>query len=116
MCNYGKEFVRRLELKWVDLVHLMLYNLTVYNAKKYYDLDTVIVPYANDNWNTLQLPPRVRSFNKFLKCECILKCFYFFLKIVKNRLFINTCMYFLLSDQGCQCSNTQRIYTRDIDK
>lgn len=34
MCNYGKEFVRRLELKWVDLVHLMLYNLTVYNAKK----------------------------------------------------------------------------------
>lgn len=62
MCNYGKEFVRRLELKWVDLVHLMLYNLTVYNAKKYYDLDTVIIPYANDNWNSLQLPPRVRNF------------------------------------------------------
>lgn len=59
MCNFGKEFVRRLEMKWVDLVHLMLYNLTVYNAKKYYDLDTVIIPYANDNWNTLQLPPRV---------------------------------------------------------
>jgi len=59
MCNYGKEFVRRLEMKWVDLVHLMLYNLTVYNAKKYYDLDTVIIPYANDNWYTLQLPPRV---------------------------------------------------------
>lgn len=60
MCNHGKEFVRRLEMKWVDLVHLMLYNLTVYNAKKYYDLDTVIIPYANDNWLTLQLPPRVR--------------------------------------------------------
>lgn len=59
MCNYGKEFVRRLELKWVDLVHLMLYNLTVYNAKKYYDFETIIIPYANDNWNTLQLPPRV---------------------------------------------------------
>lgn len=59
MCNHGKEFVRRLEMKWVDLVHLMLYNLTVYNAKKYYDLDTVIIPYANDNWLTLQLPPRV---------------------------------------------------------
>ncbi|XP_012228715.1 metal-response element-binding transcription factor 2 isoform X3 [Linepithema humile] len=61
MCNYGKEFVRRLEMKWVDLVHLMLYNLTVYNAKKYYDLDTVIIPYANDNWHTLQLPPRIRD-------------------------------------------------------
>lgn len=69
MCNYGKEFVRRLELKWVDLVHLMLYNLTVYNAKKYYDLDTVIVPYANDNWNTLQLPPRVSYFVKLFKYE-----------------------------------------------
>lgn len=62
MCNNGKEFVRRLEMKWVDLVHLILYNLTVYNAKKYYDLDTVIVPYASDNWYTLQLPPRVRDF------------------------------------------------------
>lgn len=69
MCNYGKEFARRLELKWVDLVHLMLYNLTVYNAKKYYDLDTVIVPYANDNWNTLQLPPRVSYFVKLFKYE-----------------------------------------------
>lgn len=63
MCNHGKEFVRRLEMKWVDLVHLMLYNLTVYNAKKYYDLDTVIIPYANDNWLTLQLPPRVGIVN-----------------------------------------------------
>ncbi|XP_058809013.1 PHD finger protein 19 isoform X2 [Phymastichus coffea] len=72
MCNYGKEFVRRLELKWVDLVHLMLYNLTVYNAKKYYDLDTVIVPYANDNWNTLQLPPRIRDVTAQVRKESIL--------------------------------------------
>lgn len=79
MCNYGKEFVRRLELKWVDLVHLMLYNLTVYNAKKYYDLDTVIVPYANDNWNTLQLPPRVRCFIEFFE-HLSSRCFY----LVKN--------------------------------
>lgn len=59
MCNYGKEFVRRLELKWVDLVHLMLYNLTVYNAKKYYDLDTRIVPFTNENWKYLELPDNV---------------------------------------------------------
>ncbi|XP_043684231.1 uncharacterized protein LOC122636740 [Vespula pensylvanica] len=72
MCNYGKEFVRRLELKWVDLVHLMLYNLTVYNAKKYYDLDTVIIPYANDNWNSLQLPPRIRDVSVQVRRESIL--------------------------------------------
>ncbi|XP_070510889.1 metal-response element-binding transcription factor 2 isoform X2 [Cardiocondyla obscurior] len=73
MCNYGKEFVRRLELKWVDLVHLMLYNLTVYNAKKYYDLDTIIIPYANDNWLTLQLPPQIRDSSLEVRRETILK-------------------------------------------
>ncbi|XP_069676859.1 metal-response element-binding transcription factor 2 isoform X2 [Periplaneta americana] len=59
LCNYGKEFVRRLEMKWVDIVHLALFNLTIFNAKKYYDLDTVIVPYVNNNWNMFQLPPKI---------------------------------------------------------
>ncbi|KDR09113.1 PHD finger protein 19 isoform X2 [Zootermopsis nevadensis] len=59
LCNYGKEFVRRLEMKWVDIVHLALYNLTIFNAKKYYDLDTVIIPYVNNNWHTFQLPPKI---------------------------------------------------------
>ncbi|KAL6264740.1 hypothetical protein P5V15_004839 [Pogonomyrmex californicus] len=72
MCNHGKEFVRRLEMKWVDLVHLMLYNLTVYNAKKYYDLDTVIIPYANDNWLTLQLPPRIKDVTAEVRRQSIL--------------------------------------------
>ncbi|XP_008545132.1 PHD finger protein 19 [Microplitis demolitor] len=71
-CNYGKEFVRRLELKWVDLVHLMLYNLTVYNAKKYYDLDTIIIPYAAENWNLLQLPSRIRDVTAQVRRESIL--------------------------------------------
>lgn len=59
ICNEGKHFLRRLEMKWVDLVHLMLFNLTSYNTKKYYDLDSVIIPYINDNWHALQLPPKV---------------------------------------------------------
>lgn len=46
-------------MKWDDLVHLMLYNLTVYHSKKYYDLDNVILPYINDNWHALQLPATV---------------------------------------------------------
>lgn len=48
-------------MKWVDLVHLMIFNLTAFNSKKYYDLDTVIIPYINDNWHALQLPPKVTS-------------------------------------------------------
>lgn len=59
ICNHGKEFVRRLEMKWVDLVHLMLFNLTVHHCKKYYDLDTVVIPYISDNWHALQLAPKV---------------------------------------------------------
>lgn len=59
ICNYGKEFLRRLEMKWVDMVHLMIFNLTSFNTRKYYDLDTVIIPYINDNWHALQLPPKV---------------------------------------------------------
>ncbi|KAK5650472.1 hypothetical protein RI129_001501 [Pyrocoelia pectoralis] len=59
VCNEGVEFLRRLELNWVELVHLMLFNLTAYNVMKYYDLDSVIIPYINDNWHALQLPPKI---------------------------------------------------------
>lgn len=47
-------------MKWVDIVHLALFNLTIFNTKKYYDLDTVIIPYVNNNWHAFQLPPKVR--------------------------------------------------------
>jgi polycomb-like protein 2 len=72
ICNHGKEFLRRLEMKWVDLVHLMLFNLTAYNSKKYYDLDTTIIPYINDNWHALQLPPKIASVNKTERRDNIL--------------------------------------------
>ncbi|XP_014224593.1 polycomb protein Pcl isoform X3 [Trichogramma pretiosum] len=72
MCNFGKEYIRRLEIKWVDLVHLVLYNLTVYNAKKYYDLDEVIVPYINENWEELQLPASIRNETPQVRRDSIL--------------------------------------------
>ncbi|XP_045507280.1 uncharacterized protein LOC123703394 isoform X1 [Colias croceus] len=58
-CNGGEEFLRRLELCWLDLAHLALYNLTHYNAPNYFDLDTVIMPYIMDNWHALQLPEKM---------------------------------------------------------
>nr|XP_008200329.1 PREDICTED: PHD finger protein 19 [Tribolium castaneum] len=72
ICNHGKEFLRRLEMKWVDLVHLMLFNLTAYNSKKYYDLDTTVIPYINDNWHALQLPPKIVSVSKSERRDNIL--------------------------------------------
>lgn len=59
MCNYGAEFLRRLQMKIEDLVHLMLFNLAIHNKKKYYDVSNVIVPYALGNWHALQLRPNV---------------------------------------------------------
>ncbi|CAH1119083.1 unnamed protein product [Phaedon cochleariae] len=72
ICNQGKDFLRRLEMKWVDLVHLMLFNLTAFNSKKYYDLDTVVVPYINDNWHALQLPPKITNVSKLERRENIM--------------------------------------------
>ncbi|XP_062528460.1 polycomb protein Pcl isoform X3 [Bombyx mori] len=58
-CNGGSEYLRRLELCWLDLAHLALYNLTAYNAPNYFDLDNVIMPYIMDNWHALQLPEKM---------------------------------------------------------
>ncbi|XP_034841456.1 polycomb protein Pcl [Maniola hyperantus] len=58
-CNGGAEYLRRLELCWLELAHLALFNLTAYNAPNYFDLDTVIMPYIMDNWHALQLPEKM---------------------------------------------------------
>ncbi|XP_063705304.1 polycomb protein Pcl [Culicoides brevitarsis] len=57
MCNHGKEFLRRLEMNWTDLIHLLLFNLTFYNRpNKYFDLQTVLTPYFMELHRILQLP------------------------------------------------------------
>ncbi|XP_023939056.1 uncharacterized protein LOC112046596 [Bicyclus anynana] len=58
-CNGGVEYLRRLELCWLELAHLALFNLTAYNAPNYFDFDTVIMPYIMDNWHALQLPEKM---------------------------------------------------------
>ena len=37
------------------MVHLSLYNLSVIHKKKYFDSETELMNYINDNWDLLQL-------------------------------------------------------------
>ncbi|GBM21729.1 Metal-response element-binding transcription factor 2 [Araneus ventricosus] len=55
VCNAGSEFLARIEMTWCDIIHLVLYNLTVIHKKKYFDLDKSILPFIVDNWGKLHV-------------------------------------------------------------
>lgn len=54
VCNNGNEFIKRLPLKWVDVVHLVLYNITIAKKVKYYDVDFMI-SFFNKHMESLRL-------------------------------------------------------------
>ncbi|XP_070531782.1 metal-response element-binding transcription factor 2-like [Ptychodera flava] len=55
VCNDGPEYLKRMPLKWVDVAQLVLFNLTMLHKKKYYDIDQEIIPYLNEQWDSLQI-------------------------------------------------------------
>lgn len=60
MCNFGTEFLRRLEMNWTDLIHLLLFNLSYHNRPtKHFDLLDVLTPYFMELNQVLQLPDYV---------------------------------------------------------
>ncbi|XP_050088674.1 uncharacterized protein LOC126572962 isoform X2 [Anopheles aquasalis] len=59
ICNHGHEFVRRVEISWRDLLHLVLYNLIMRNRKRFFSVENAIAPYMEENLRTLQLPDHI---------------------------------------------------------
>ncbi|XP_014045428.2 metal-response element-binding transcription factor 2 isoform X5 [Salmo salar] len=55
VCSSEPEFLKRLPLRWVDVAHLSLYNMSVIHKKKYFDSELELMTYINDNWEQLQL-------------------------------------------------------------
>ncbi|CAH1272273.1 MTF2 [Branchiostoma lanceolatum] len=71
VCNAGPEYLQRMEMKWVDLAQLVLYNLSLTNKKKYQDFDNEIMPFINHNWDNLQLV-RLEAFTRGERQEKVL--------------------------------------------
>lgn len=46
-------------MEWVDIVHLLLFNLYKIHKKKYLNLKKDIFPYATTNWSSLNLEKSV---------------------------------------------------------
>ncbi|XP_034233389.1 uncharacterized protein LOC117640692 isoform X2 [Thrips palmi] len=58
VCN-DDEFLRRFDFGWVDIVHLVIFNLILFKKKKYFDVDSEIIPYVKNNWFYLQIPAQL---------------------------------------------------------
>ncbi|XP_043216987.1 metal-response element-binding transcription factor 2-like [Amphibalanus amphitrite] len=56
VCNDGTELVKRLDIRWQEVVHLALFNLTVASQKRYHDLDLALLPWIDEHWDVLQAP------------------------------------------------------------
>ncbi|XP_056149213.1 metal-response element-binding transcription factor 2 [Lampris incognitus] len=72
VCNGGPEYLSRLPLRWEDVAHLSLYNLSVIHKKKYFDSEIELMTYINDNWEQMQLgelanTPRAERYESILE-------------------------------------------------
>ncbi|KAI8779373.1 PHD finger protein 19-like [Biomphalaria glabrata] len=51
-CNFGIEFLQRMELDWMTITHVTVFHLVMTMGTRYVDLDTDIVPFVMDKHQT----------------------------------------------------------------
>jgi len=51
-----EEKLTRLDMSWTECLHLVLFNLTVINRKKYHDVENSVIPFFKQKWKSLQGP------------------------------------------------------------
>ena len=70
MCNIGSECLKRMDITWLDLVHLALFDLTSKTNRKFHDFDNDLMPFIEKNWSLFQL---YKHFNSLTYVEKNLK-------------------------------------------
>ncbi|XP_052838514.1 polycomb protein Pcl isoform X1 [Drosophila gunungcola] len=71
VCNNGVEFVRRLQIEWVDVLHLALYNLRKHQHQKYYHLLKDIWPFILEKRHQLPICDKWRALPETALMELI---------------------------------------------
>ncbi|XP_037715364.1 polycomb protein Pcl [Drosophila subpulchrella] len=61
VCNNGVEFVRRLQIDWVDVLHIALYNLRKHQHQKYHHLLKDIWPFILEQRHQLPICEQWRT-------------------------------------------------------
>lgn len=55
VCNRGKEILKRIIMKWSDMIALVINNLALQHGKRFFDLHLEIVTFVQNNFHMLKL-------------------------------------------------------------
>ena len=60
-CNSGRECLKKMELSWLELVHLIMFDLTLKTERKFHHFEIDLLPFFDSSWNNFQLKKHFTS-------------------------------------------------------
>ena len=61
VCGKGKEQLKRIIMKWSDMIALVINNLALQHQKRFFELSTEIVPFIQNNSNMLKMSEDIQK-------------------------------------------------------